>query len=157
MLDFAARAAGCTHFSKIDLKKGYHQVYMNPADIPKTAITTPFGLFEFTRMTFGMRNAGNTFQRLIDRTMAGVDSPSPYLDDILVFSRGDDNHRRDLQGTFERLRAAGLTANAEKCEFNKPSIEFLGHTVSASGIAPLPDRVVIPTHLTPYSIDSMVL
>jgi len=56
MLDFAARAAGCTYFSKIDLKKGYHQVLMNAADIPKTAITTPFGLFEFTRMTFGMRN-----------------------------------------------------------------------------------------------------
>jgi hypothetical protein len=56
MLDFAARSAGCTYFSKIDLKKGYHQVLMNAADIPKTAITTPFGLFEFTRMTFGMRN-----------------------------------------------------------------------------------------------------
>jgi hypothetical protein len=70
-----------------------------------------------------------------------VDSASPYLDDILVFSKGDDNHRQNLQETFERLRAAGLTANAEKCEFNKPSIEFLGHTVSASGIAHLPDRV----------------
>ena len=73
--------------------------------------------------------------------MAGVDSASPYLDDILVFSKGDDYHRQDLQETLERLKAAGLTANAEKCEFNKPAIEFLGHTVSASGIAPLPDRV----------------
>ena len=156
MLDFANRAAGCTHFSKIDLKKGYHQVPMNPADIPKTAITTPFGLFEFTRMTFGMRNAGNTFQRLIDRTMAGVDSASPYLDDILVFSRGEVEHRRDLQETLERLKAAGLTANAEKCEFNKPSIEFLGHTVSASGIAPLPDRVAaIAAHPRPTNIKEL--
>ena len=73
MLDFATRAAGCTNFSKIDLKKGYNQVPMNAADIPKTAITTPFGLFEFTRMTFGMRNAGNTFQRLMDRVLAGVE------------------------------------------------------------------------------------
>ena len=89
------RPAGCTHFSKIDLKKGYHQVLMNPADIPKTVITMPFGLFRFTCMTFGMRNAGNTFQQLIDRTMAGVDSASPYLDDILVFSKGNDNQRWD--------------------------------------------------------------
>ena len=65
---------------------------MNPADIPKTAITTPFGLFEFTRMTFGMRNAGNTFKRLIDWTMAGVDSASPYQDDIMVFSKGRAGH-----------------------------------------------------------------
>jgi hypothetical protein len=81
MLDFAIRAAGCTHFLKIDLKKGYHQVPMNTADIPKTAITTLFGLFEFTRMTSGMWNAGNTFQRLIDRTLRGMESASPYRDD----------------------------------------------------------------------------
>jgi len=96
MLDFAARAAGCTYFSKIDLKKGYHQVPMNAADIPKTAITTLFGLFEFTCMTFGMRNAGNTFQRLIERTLSGVENASPYLDDILVFSKTEEDHRRHL-------------------------------------------------------------
>jgi len=62
MMDFVARAASCTVFSKIGLKKGYHQIPMNSGDIPNTAITTPFGLFEFTRMTFGMRNAENTFQ-----------------------------------------------------------------------------------------------
>jgi len=62
MMDFVARAAGCIIFSKIGLKKGYHQIPMNTGDIPKIAITTPFGLFEFMRMTFGMRNAGNTFQ-----------------------------------------------------------------------------------------------
>jgi hypothetical protein len=66
MMDFQAKAAGCRVFSKIDLRKGYHQIPMNEDDVPKTAITTPFGLFEYTQMTFGMRNAGNTFQRLMD-------------------------------------------------------------------------------------------
>ena len=80
MMDFVTRAAGCTVFSKIDLKNGCHQILMNPGDIPKTAITTLFGLFEFTRMTFGMRNAGNTFQRLMDRVLAGVECAFPYLD-----------------------------------------------------------------------------
>ena len=92
-MDFVARAAGCTVFSKIDLKKGYHQIPMNPWDIPKTAITTPFGLFEFTRMTFGMRNAGNTFQRLMDRVLAGIECAFPYLDDIFIFSKGEAEHR----------------------------------------------------------------
>jgi Reverse transcriptase (RNA-dependent DNA polymerase) len=141
MLDFASRAAGCNFFSKIDLKKGYHQVPMHPADIPKMAITTPFGLFEFTHMTFGMQNAGNTFQRLIDRTLAGLDNASPYLDDILIFRKMEEDHRRHLWDTFGLLRAARLTANAEKCEFGKTNIQFLGHTVLAGGIAPLPSRV----------------
>ena len=96
---------------------------MNATGIPKTAITTPFRLFEFTCMTFGMRNAGNTFQRLIDRTLSGVENASPYLDDILVFSKSEEDHRRHLQETFSRLRAARLTANAEKCE-SGPALSF---------------------------------
>ena len=66
MLDFATKAAGCT---KIDLRKGYHQIPVNPADMQKTAITTPFGLFEYKRMPFGLRNAGPSFQRHVDRAI----------------------------------------------------------------------------------------
>jgi hypothetical protein len=66
MMDFAAKAAGCTVFSKVDLRKGYNQIPVNPADVPKTAITTPFGLFEYKRLPFGLRNAGASFQRHMD-------------------------------------------------------------------------------------------
>jgi hypothetical protein len=97
-----------------------------------------------------MRNAGNTFQQLIDRPLTGVESSSPYLDDILVFSKGDHNHRQTLQEALEQLRAAGLTANPENCEFNKPAIEFPGHTISATGIAPL--LAAITAHRHPNNI-----
>ena len=86
MMDFTARIAGCRLFSKIDLRKGYHQIPMNPDDVPKTAIITPFGLFEYTRMTFGMRNAGNIFQRLMDQVLADCAPAFAYLDDALIGS-----------------------------------------------------------------------
>jgi hypothetical protein len=66
MMDFTSRLAGCSFFSKIDLRKGYHQIPVNPQEIPKKAITTPFGLFEYFQMPFGLRNAGSSYQRMID-------------------------------------------------------------------------------------------
>jgi hypothetical protein len=86
MADLAARLAGCTIFSKLDLKKGYLQVPVTTSDVPKTAIITPFGLFEFVRMPFGLKNAGMTFQRLMDTLLGGLPFAFVYWDDILVAS-----------------------------------------------------------------------
>jgi hypothetical protein len=72
MLDFSDRLAGCRVFSKIDLRKGYWQILVRPEDVQKTAVITPFGLFEFLRMPFGLRNAGSSFQRMMDRVLAGL-------------------------------------------------------------------------------------
>ena len=126
---------------------------MNPEDIPKTAITMPFGLFKSTRMTFGMRNSGNTFQGLMDRVLAGHDNFFAYLDDILVFSNTEEEHRGHLQAVFNRLRRAGLAANTDNCLFGVPSLDFLGHHIQASGITPLPDRVAaIKAHPEPQNV-----
>ena len=102
MLDFSARVAGCKVFSKIDLRKGYYQIPMHPADIRKTAICTPFGLFEFRRMPFGLRNAGNTFQRMMDRILAGLSFVFCYLDDIIIASRDEQEHLEHLREVFSR-------------------------------------------------------
>jgi len=141
MQDFSLQAAGCTIFSKIDLRQGYHQVAVNPEDIPKTAIATPFGLFEYLRMPFGLRNAGNTFQRHMDRVLAGLPRVFAYLDDVLVGSRDEDQHADHLRQLFCRLRDHGLVINAEKCLFGVAELDFLGHRVSAAGASPLPAYV----------------
>jgi hypothetical protein len=114
MLDFLERIAGFTIFSKVDLRKGYHQILMHREDIEKTAIATPYRLFEFLRMTFGLRNARNTFQRQMDLLLAGLDLVFVYLDDIIIGSRYAAEHGQHLQALFQWLQTAVLVINQQK-------------------------------------------
>jgi hypothetical protein len=141
ILDFSSNLAGCTVFSKVDLVKGYHQVPMAKADIPKTAICTPFGLFEYLFMPFGLKNAAQTFQRLMDRLFRHLPFVFVYLDDILIASHSDAEHLDHLGQVFAILQSNGLQLNPAKCVFASASLSFLGHKVDATGIAPLPKHV----------------
>lgn len=98
--DFVYQLSGSNIFSKIDLIKAYNQIPVEESDIPKTAITSPFGLYEFPYMTFGLRNAAQTFQRFIDELLHGHDYAYGYLDDILVFSKTKEEYLRHLQAIF---------------------------------------------------------
>ena len=139
--DFAHKLSGCKVFSTIDLTRAYHQIPVAPEDIPKTAVITPFGLFEFRVMTFGLRNAAQTFQRYIDHALRGLDFCYAYIDDILIASKSNEEHRKHLLTIFNRLREYGLSINVEKCSFGTSSAEYLGYLVSENGIKPLPGRV----------------
>jgi Reverse transcriptase (RNA-dependent DNA polymerase) len=140
MADCSARLDGCRIFSKIDLQKDYLQVPFAAADVQKTAVITPFGLFEFLRMPFGLRNAGMTFQWMMDNIFADLPYVFIYLDDVLVASRTTAEHHRHLRQVLHLLRINGLI-NREKCSWGASSLEFLGHVVSATGVAPLPSRI----------------
>lgn len=139
--DFSARLAGRNVFSKIDLVRGYHQVPVAPVDIPKTAVVTPFGLFEFIRMPFGLKNAAQAFQRLMDTVCQPLDFVFVYLDDILVASSSVEDHLRHLRKLFKQLTGHGLVINVGKCQFGVSEIDFLGHKITKDGARPLPDKV----------------
>ncbi|GFT96563.1 hypothetical protein TNCV_5022201 [Trichonephila clavipes] len=141
ILDFTSNLHGTKIYSRIDLVKAYHQIPINPDDVHKRAIITPFGLFESTRMQFGLCNAAATFQRFIDEVLRNLPFVFAFVDDILVTSSSPEEHLQHLQISFTRLQQYGLSLKPSKCIFGVNSINFLGIKVSESGIEPLSDRV----------------
>ncbi|KAL5516359.1 hypothetical protein EMCRGX_G001657 [Ephydatia muelleri] len=123
-------------FSCLDLTSGYWQVEVAPEDREKTAFVTPYGLFQFRVMPFGLTNAPATFQRLMERVLAGLHWTTCliYLDDILIFSATVQQHFTRLREIFDRLKQAGLKIKPSKCLLLQKSIKYLGHVVSEHGI-----------------------
>ena len=114
---------------------------MAEEDVPKTAIITPFGLFEFLRMPFGLKNAAQAFQRLMDGILRHVNFAFVYLDDILIASADPVSHKCHLRELFSLLQVNGISINRKKCTFGVQEVRYLGHLVTCDGVLPLPSRV----------------
>ncbi|KAI5731471.1 hypothetical protein M8J77_010485 [Diaphorina citri] len=139
--DCSLNLNGSTTFSTIDLEKAYFQIPVAPEDVAKTAVTTPFGLFEFNMMPFGLSGAAQTLQRFLHSITSDLPFVFVYLDDFLVHSRSAKEHLVHLDQLFARLAEYGLTINTGKSAFLQKSVKFLGYTVSAKGIAPSVDKI----------------
>src|ERR1041385_141612 len=141
--DLFDQLEGACVFSKIDLRSGYHQVKIREKDIPKTAFTTRYGLYEYSVMSFGLTNAPAYFMNMMNKVfMEFLDKfVVVFIDDILVYSKNEQEHEAHLRLVLEKLREHKLYANFSKCEFWLKEVGFLGHVVSGEGVAVDPSKV----------------
>jgi hypothetical protein len=124
---------GSRVFSKIDLRTGYHQLKVRESDIPKTAFTTHYGLYEYTVMSFGLTNAPAYFMNLMNKVfMKYLDKfVVVFIDDILVYSKTEEEHEEHLRLVLGTLREHHLYTKFSKCQFWLKEVGFLGHVMSA--------------------------
>uniref|UniRef100_A0A0G4IF54 Reverse transcriptase domain-containing protein n=1 Tax=Chromera velia CCMP2878 TaxID=1169474 RepID=A0A0G4IF54_9ALVE len=127
------KLAGSSVFSTLDYTSGFHQLSLKEEDREKTAFITPFGLFKFLRMPFGLINAPALFQQAMTLVLASLlrEIALVYVDDVIIFSRSHAEHLQDLREVFTLVHAAGLKLRLEKAQIRKAQVEYLGHTVSA--------------------------
>lgn len=137
------RLHGATVFSALDLRSGYHQIRIADEDIPKTAFRTRYGAFEFRVLPFGLTNAPATFQRLMNDVFRPYldQFVVVYLDDVMVWSKNEEEHENHLRIVLSLLREHKLYANRKKCNLFQRETDFLGHVVSAEGIKPDPRKL----------------
>ncbi|MCO5570722.1 hypothetical protein L7F22_024450 [Adiantum nelumboides] len=142
--DLFDKLQGSTYFSRIDLKSGYHQIRIVNEDILKTTFRITFGLYEYLVMPFGLTNAPATFNRMMERifrphrNFTGV-----FFDDVIIYSKSMEEHKKHLQVIFQALRDNKLFINQKKSEFFLQEIQYLGHIISKSNIRMDPSKLEV--------------
>ena len=140
--DILTKLGGLRYFSTLDLISGYFQVAMHPDSREKTTFVVESGTYEFLVMPFGLSHAPATFSLLMSKVLKGLPFATAYLDDIIIWSKTEEEHLLHLQTVFQRLESAGLKLKTER-------IEYLAHTVTPEGILPCDDKVKVVQELKP--------
>jgi transposase InsO family protein len=135
-----AQLGKATRFSKVDANCGFWQIPLSEESRRFTTFITPFGRYSFNKLPFGISSAPEHFQRRMSQILAGQDGVLCHMDDALIFGSTQQEHDERLHAALSKIQDAGLTLNANKCEFNKEEIHFLGHVINRQGISPDPQK-----------------
>jgi hypothetical protein len=145
--------SGCETLYFLDAYSGYHQIAMNELDQLATSFITPFGAFCYVTMPFGLKNAGATFQRCMQKVFNELLDKlvEAYVDDIVVKTKRTGDLVLDLEQVFGKLKQFGVKLNPEKCVFGVPRGKLLGFVVSERGIEANPEKITAITSMGPIN------
>ena len=132
--DMFTSLSGGQRFSKLDLSHAYQQIELDEDSRKFVTINTHKGLFQYNRLPFGIASAPSIFQRVMENLLQGIPGICVYIDDILVTGRTPAEHLDHLAEVLRRLQKAGMKLKRAKCEFFLPSVDYVGHTISADGL-----------------------
>ncbi|KAL8573729.1 hypothetical protein ACOMHN_019003 [Nucella lapillus] len=133
--DVASRIGNTKVFSTLDAKAGFWQIRMDKTSSRQTAFSTPFGIYRFLRMSFGINTASKVFQQALERLFEGYPC-TIIVDDILIWGSTIEEHDANLRKVLCRAREIGLKLNLQKCHFRAKSVTFVGHKFTAEGLKP---------------------
>ena len=139
--DLFTTLAGGKKFSKLDLSQAYQQMLLHPDDQKYTTINTHLGLYQYTRLPFGIASAPAVFQQAMEKILHGIPKVICYLDDVLITAQNDEEHLKTLKTVSCRLSEHGLRLNKSKCEFLKTRVEYLGYCIDPDGLHKSPAKV----------------
>ena len=152
---FAILSGGCS-FTKLNLAQAYQQIPLDESSKQYVTINTHKGLYRYNRLPFGVSAAPAIFQRTMENLLQGMPHVSIYLDDILVTGTSEADHLKTLDEVLNRLETAGLRLKQNKCAFLLPSVEYLGHRISAKGLQPTDEKVrAIEKAPTPSNVSQL--
>ena len=136
------RLQGAKVFTTLDLRSDYYHISLSENSKAKTAFVTPFGKYQCEAVPFGLVQAPAYFQQLISMVLQGYsDFTMAYLDDIIIFSKNEEEYLKHIKIIFQKLKEAGLKLKESKCDFFKKEIHYLGHLISDKGIYPLHEKL----------------
>ena len=144
-----AQLTGAKIFSKLDANSGFWQIPLSAESRHLTTFITPFGRYCFNKLPFGITSAPEHFQKRMERVLSGIDGVLCLIDDVLVFGRDQEEHDQRLSAVLEKIQAAGVTLNHEKCEFNKTQLLFLSHLINEKGIQADPEKTNAICNMSP--------
>lgn len=136
-----AKIHSAKYLSKVDCTKGYNQVPLRQSDREKTAFSSPFGLFQWCVLPFGLVNSGATYNKLMRILLKGTENTESFVDDCLVHNQGWNEHLRTVEELLKRLTKAGMTVKPAKCYFGYATLEFVGHIVGSGWIRTMEDKI----------------
>lgn len=137
---FSTLAGGC-YFTKLDLSQAYQQMIMDEDSRKYLTVNTHRGLYQYTRLPFGVASAPAIFQAAMEQVLQGLDGVVCFLDDMLISGKTESEHLARLDAVLQRLEQNGLRLKLTKCEFMEPRVKYLGYIVDSEGLHPTPEKV----------------